>query len=93
MTESTPSRFDAVHRQLRTAHRAAVAVAIVAFAAIVGLARASHPGTSSPAASTGGGDQVQSNSTVDDGSSQFFFGGGSVSPSSGSSPSVQSGGS
>jgi hypothetical protein len=92
MTDATPSRFAAVHGRLRVTRRLATAGAIVAFAAVAGLARNSHPGTSS-GASSGNGDTVQQQSS-DDSSSSFDYGNGAVAPSTGSSaPSIQSSGS
>jgi hypothetical protein len=90
----TESRFAGVRAQLQTVRRAAIAGAVVLFAALAGLARVSHPGAGTP--STGTGTGSSSNETQfenDDSSSSFDFGGGSIGSSDGGSPQVQSGGS
>jgi len=88
------SRFAGVRAQVQTVRRAAIAGAVVLFAALLGLARASHPGTTTH--STGTGTVTPSTSSgveSDDSSSSFGFGGSDVGPSSGAVPQVQSGGS
>ena len=95
MNEPRPSRLEAVRERLRLTRRLATAGAIVLFATVVGLARSSHPGThsgTSPATSSGD-DGVTQSQTSDDSSSSFGFGDANVGPSTGSAPSVQSGGS
>jgi hypothetical protein len=90
----TESRFAGVRAQVRTVRRAAVAGAVVVFAVLAGLARESHPGSSTHATSTG--TRAGTTSTRlqdDDSSSSFSFGGGDVSPSSGGSAQVPSSGS
>ncbi len=91
MNEPRPSRLEAVRERMRLTRRLATVGAIVLFATIVGLARSSHPGTS-PATSSGDDGATQSQ-TSDDSSSSFGFGDANVGPSTGSAPSVQSGGS
>jgi hypothetical protein len=90
----TQSRFAGVRAQVRIVRRVAAAAAVVGFAALAGLARASHPGTSapaSPATSTGTGSAQQE--SEDDGFSTFGFDGSDIAPSTGGSAQVQSGGS
>jgi len=89
----TESRFDGVRAQVHTVRRAAIAGAVVMFAALAGLARVSHPGAGTPSTGTGTGSSNEAQFENDDSSSSFDFGGGSVAPSSGGSPQVRSGGS
>jgi hypothetical protein len=95
MSEPLPSRFDAVRGQLRVTRRLATAGAIVAFAAVAGLARSSHPGTHSGTSSgtSSGSDGATQSQTSDDSSSSFGFDNATVAPSTGSVPSLQSSGS
>jgi hypothetical protein len=92
----TESRFAGIRAQVRMVRRAALAGAVVVFAALAGLARTSHPGAGTHATSNGTSSNTASTQTGfedDDSSSSFGFGGGDIGPSSGGSPQVQSGGS
>jgi hypothetical protein len=90
----TESRFAGVRAQVRTVRHLAAAAAVVGFAALAGLARVTHPGTSAPVG-TGMSTDTGSAQTrsEDDGYSDFSFDGGDISPSAGGSAQVQSGGS
>jgi hypothetical protein len=87
----TPSRLDNARRQVRIARYSIGAVAVAGFALFAMAARAAHPGKSSTAAAVS---SSASTSASDDQTAESFgFGTGSISPSVGSTPSVQSGGS
>jgi hypothetical protein len=86
----TPSRLDHARRQLRVA-RYGIGAAAVACFGIFGLAaRAAHPGSRVHSSSASSSATVQSE---DDSFGDFDFGDGSIGGSSGTAPSVQSGGS
>jgi hypothetical protein len=90
------SRFAGVRAQVQTVRRAAIAGAVVLFAALLGLARASHPGATTHSTGTGTSTVTPSTDSgleSDDSSSSSGFGGSDVAPSSGAAPQVQSGGS
>jgi hypothetical protein len=85
------SRIELARHRLRIARRAIGVVAAAGFVAFVFAARASHPGsgTRPRAATSGSTASAPATSEQDD----FSFGRGSIAPSTGSGPSVQSGGS
>ena len=81
------SRVEQGKGRARHAKEALALGAAVAFAAALGLARASHPGTAPASGTTSSSSSITSEQ--DDGS--FAFGDGSIQPSSGFAPQVQSG--
>jgi hypothetical protein len=87
MTVNGESRIEATRRRLQTVRIAIATAAVVAFGALVGFARASHPATGTPSSSD---EQAQ---TSDDGqqSDEFGFGDGSIGPSFGGGSSLQTG--
>src|SRR4051812_42948712 len=101
MTE--PSRIEIARRRIRLVRYTAGVLAAAAFATFAVAARNAHPGThaGSGSASTSGGTTAVTSSGEynddynDDNESgdSFGFGSSSVSPSYGSTPSVQTGGS
>ena len=93
---SRPTRIELARRRLIVVRISVGVAAAAGFAVFAFAARAAHPGTSG-AGSTGSTAAVSSSDdpygNVESSSSFDGFGSSSVSPSSSSSPSVQSGGS
>jgi hypothetical protein len=83
------SRIEKARRRLRVARVSIGATAAAGFLVFAVAARASHPGThhTQVSSTASGTDDVQAQS--DD----FGFGSGSIAPSTGSAPTLQSGGS
>jgi hypothetical protein len=87
MSVSGESRIEATRRRLQTVCIAIATATVVAFGALAGFARASHPA----AATTNSSDARTQ--TSDDGrqSDEFGFGDGSIGPSFGGGSSLQTG--